>query len=70
MFRALRERQVNIIRSGRGQHVTERPHFTDKPLVLIERQEDMRRPTPVGDDHRSIPGGALCAAKVLIEFSA
>ncbi|MNU01264.1 hypothetical protein D3C72_2446080 [compost metagenome] len=70
MLGALRERQVDVFRPRSGQHVTERPHFAGKPLVLVERQKDMRWPPPVGDDDRPPVGGALCAAKILIEFPA
>ena len=41
-----------------------------KALVLLESEEDMRRLASIRDEHGSLTGSTLCAAGVLVKFSA
>src|SRR5437016_1322762 len=57
----------NIFDARHRQHIDNTDVLAAEFLVILHRQQDMRRLAPVGNEYRTVPGGFLCSAGVLIE---
>jgi hypothetical protein len=62
--------KFDFSRAGHRKGIDDTLHLARHPLVLLNSQQNMRRPTPISDEYRATFCGLLGPARILIEFTA
>ena len=68
--RERRDLELDVLDAGHRQQVGDPRASAGEPLVLVERQQHVRRPAAIRDDHRPGLGRLLGLAGVLVELAA